>query len=103
MCIRDRSSAKDSKEVKQMYLQALLVINLLLREHYDLENQSLKATDDAFLEYEIVDDDGKRIGYKNELENEVREVMQFTSFSPRELTYVTRIKAELCKECTQAK
>jgi len=93
------NSAESNKEVRQKYMQVLLIINLLLREYYDLENESLKAIDDAFMEYEIIDDNGKRVNEKNELESEVKEVIQFAPFTQRELEYITKIKAELYKKC----
>jgi len=98
-----KNTTEDYKKINTRYLQGLLVINLILKEHYDSMNEKVEVTDKVFMEYEILGENDKRIDRNNDLEANIKEALQFNAFNKLELVYINTIKTELYNKSIKTK
>lgn len=89
----------DVDKVRNRYLQALLVLSLLTKAHYDQTRTKPKYLECELLSFELLDERGNIVGENKELDEDVDKMLGVNKLSSQELSYLERVKAELALRC----
>ena len=89
------NSSNDSTKIKEKYLQALIIFDLILKTHHELTKKKYKPMQFKLLNYELIDEHGRPIGGNNDLDENVNSALKFNPLSKKELEYMEKIMKEL--------
>ena len=85
----------DLTKVNNKYLQALLILTLLTKAHYEQVKKKSQYLECDLISYDLLDEHGNIIGGNKQLEEDINSTLKSNELNKKELVYIEKLKSEL--------